>query len=145
MREIQRSALVAHTAQQMFELINDIESYPQFVPWCSAARIVSRSAEDIVATLAIQRGALQTEFTTRNRLEPHHRVGLELVNGPFREFTGQWLLTPIGSQGCKVELMLRFAFRNPLKAMVLEPLFQSAANTLVDAFVARARSCLTAS
>lgn len=124
----------------MFALINDIERYPQFVPWVTHAQIQSRSERQIVATLSIKRGALHTQFTTRNTLEPESRIGLELVKGPFQELSGEWRLTPIGTEGCKVELNLRFAFTNRIAAVVLEPLFESTAATLVDAFVARARA-----
>ncbi len=140
MREIKRSALVAQPPGRMFELINDIESYPLFVPWVTCARVESRSATEIVATLTVKRGALHAQFTTRNALEPETRVGLELVKGPFEELRGEWRLTPLGTEGCKVELSLRFAFANRLSALVLEPVFESTAATLVDAFVARARA-----
>lgn len=139
MREIKRSALVAQPPARMFALINDIERYPQFVPWVTQARVDSRSQGEIVATLTVKRGALHTEFTTRNSLEPDTRIGLELVKGPFQELCGEWRLVPIGSDGCRVELSLRFSFANRLSGIVLEPLFESTAATLVDAFVKRAR------
>ena len=140
MREIRRSALVAQPASRMFALINDIERYPEFVPGVTGARIESHSEREIVATLAVKRAALHTEFTTRNELEPHTRIGLKLVRGPFRELEGEWRLTPIGPNGCKVELTLRFAFSNALSGLVLEPLFEATASSLVDAFVARVRA-----
>jgi len=142
MREIKRSALVAQPPARMFALINDIERYPQFVPGIVSTRIESRSAREIVATMEVKRGALRTEFTTRNALEPDTRIGLELVRGPFRELKGEWRLTPIGDAGCKVELTLRFAFANPLTGIVFEPLFEATAASLVDAFVARARQAV---
>ena len=140
MREIKRSALVAQPPARMFALINDIERYPQFVPWVTKARIESRTAEEIVATLSVKRGALHTEFTTRNVLEPDTRIALRLVQGPFNHFEGEWRLTPIGAAGCKVELILKFSFASRVSGLVLEPLFESTAATLVDAFVARARA-----
>lgn len=140
MREIKRSALVAQPPARMFALINDIERYPQFVPWVTSARIESQTAEEIVATLAVKRGALHTEFTTRNILEPQTRIALRLVKGPFDHLEGEWRLTPIGAAGCKVELILRFSFASKVSGLVLEPLFESTAATLVDAFVARARA-----
>ena len=140
MREIKRSALVSQSPSRMFALINDIERYPEFVPGITSSQVVARSAREIVATLAVRRGALHTEFTTRNELEPDTRVGLELVQGPFRELKGEWRLTPIGAHGCKVELTLRFAFTNPFSGLVFEPLLEATAASLVDAFVARARA-----
>jgi ribosome-associated toxin RatA of RatAB toxin-antitoxin module len=140
MREIKRSALVAQQPARMFALINDIERYPQFVPWVTRARIESQTAAEIVATLTVKRGALHTEFTTRNILEPDTRIALQLVKGPFNHFEGEWRLAPIGATGCRVELILQFSFASRLSGVVLEPLFESAAATLVDAFVARARA-----
>lgn len=140
MKEVRRSALVAQTPARMFALINDIESYPTFVPGCTRASIESRTERQIIATLAVRRGPMRAEFTTRNELEPDTRIGMTLVRGPFRELEGQWLLTPIGARGCKVELALHFAFSNTLSAMIFEPLFEATAASLVDAFVARARA-----
>ena len=140
MREIKRSALVSKPPAEMFALINDIESYPEFLPWCTHARVQSRSQTEIVATLVVRQGALHGEFTTRNTLEPDRSILMHLVSGPFRVFQGEWRLTPIEANGCRVELAARFAFRNPLTAMLFEPRFAQTVGSLVDAFVARARS-----
>lgn len=139
MREVKRSALVAQTPGRMYALINDVESYPSFVPWCHYARVESRSDEEIVATLGVRRGPLQAEFTTRNELEPPRRVRMHLVRGPFRTLEGEWLITPIGDIGTRVELTMRFEFANSLAAMMFEPLFEQTVASLVDAFVTRAR------
>jgi ribosome-associated toxin RatA of RatAB toxin-antitoxin module len=140
MRQVKRSALVAQPPSRMFALINDIESYPAFVPGCTHARIESRTPTEIVATLGVKKGPLHTEITTRNTLEQDRRITMSLVQGPFRELEGVWTLTPIGDGGCRVDLDMRFAFRNPMSAMLLEPVFEQTASSLVDAFVARARS-----
>ncbi len=140
MREVKRSALVTRPPGEVYALINDIESYPQFLPWCTHARIESRSDAEIVATLAVRQGGLQGEFTTRNTLEPVRRIRMQLVSGPFRTLEGEWRLTPIEASGCRIEFSLRFAFKNPLTALLLEPRFAATAGSLLDAFVARARS-----
>jgi ribosome-associated toxin RatA of RatAB toxin-antitoxin module len=140
MREVKRSALVNKPPHVVFALINDIESYPQFLPWCTHARVESRTPEQIVATIGVRQGALQGEFTTRNTLDPDSRIGMELVSGPFRTLEGEWRLTPVNSEGCRVELTMRFAFSNRLTAMLFERLFANTIGSLVDAFVARARS-----
>jgi ribosome-associated toxin RatA of RatAB toxin-antitoxin module len=127
----------------MFALINDIESYPAFVPGCTHARIESRTPSEIVATIGVRRGPLNTEITTRNTLEPDRRIAMTLVRGPFRELEGEWKLTPVGADGCRVELYLRFAFANSISAIVFEPLFEQTATSLVDAFVGRARTLQT--
>jgi ribosome-associated toxin RatA of RatAB toxin-antitoxin module len=140
MREVKRSALVSQPPARLFELINDIESYPQFLPWCTSARVESRSATEMVATLGVRQGALHGEFTTRNTLEPDRSVHMHLVSGPFRTLEGLWLLTPIEANGCRVELTMRFAFKSALTGLLFEAKFAETIGSLVDAFVARART-----
>jgi ribosome-associated toxin RatA of RatAB toxin-antitoxin module len=123
----------------MYALINDIERYPEFVPWCAAARADSRKEGEIVATLNIKRGPLRAEFTTRNLLEPDRRVLMQFVSGPFRVLEGLWTLSPLGELGCRVELEMRFEFANRVAGTLFEPLFEDTAASLVDAFVKRAR------
>lgn len=141
MREVKRSALVAQPPGRMYALINDIESYPSFVPWCTHARIESRSELEIVATLGVKRGPLRAEFTTRNVLDPEKTITMHLERGStFRMLEGQWTLTPITHVGCRIELAMRFAFARALSAVVFEPLFEETAASLVDAFVKRAKA-----
>jgi ribosome-associated toxin RatA of RatAB toxin-antitoxin module len=140
MREVKRSALVSQPPARLFALINDIESYPQFLPWCTRARVESRSAGQIVATLDVRRGALQGEFTTRNTLEQDRSVQMQLVSGPFRTLEGRWLLSPIEAGGCRVELTMRFAFKSALAGLLFESVFAETVGSLVDAFVTRART-----
>jgi ribosome-associated toxin RatA of RatAB toxin-antitoxin module len=139
MREVKRSALIAESPATMYALINDIERYPDFVPGCTAARIDSRKAGEVVATLSIRKGPLRAEFTTRNLLEPDRRVLMQFVSGPFRVLEGLWTLTPLGDLGCRVELEMRFEFANRVAGTLFEPLFEDTAASLVDAFVKRAR------
>lgn len=140
MREVKRSALVPHAPEKMYALIVDVERYPEFVPWCTRADIESRGEHEIVATLAVRRGPLRAQFTTRNELEPPHLVRLNLVRGPFSLLEGQWRLTPIGTSGARIELQMRFAFASSLSAALFEPVFEHTAASLLDAFVARAKS-----
>jgi ribosome-associated toxin RatA of RatAB toxin-antitoxin module len=139
MREVKRSALIAESPARMYELINDIESYPSFVPGCTAARVVSRKEAEVVATLNIKRGPLKAEFTTRNLLEPDKRILMQLVSGPFRVLEGLWTLTPLGDLGCRVELEMRFEFTNRVTGALFESIFVDTAASLVDSFVRRAR------
>jgi ribosome-associated toxin RatA of RatAB toxin-antitoxin module len=139
MREVKRSALIAESPARMYALINDIERYPDFVPGCTAARIESRKAGEVVATLSIRKGPLRAEFTTRNLLEQDKRVLMQFVSGPFRVLEGLWTLTPLGDLGCRVELEMRFEFANRVAGTLFEPLFEDTAASLVDAFVKRAR------
>jgi ribosome-associated toxin RatA of RatAB toxin-antitoxin module len=139
MREVKRSALISESPARMYQLINDIERYPEFVPGCTAARVESREPLAVVATLQIKKGPLHAEFTTRNLLEPDKRVLMQLVRGPFRVLEGLWTLTPLGDLGCRVELEMRFEFANRMAGALFEPLFEGTAASLVDAFVKRAR------
>lgn len=140
MREVKRSALVSQPPARLFALINDVESYPQFLPWCTRARVESRSATEMVATLGVRQGALQGEFTTRNTLEQDRSVQMHLVSGPFRTLEGVWLLTPIEAGGCRIELTMRFAFKSALTGLLFESKFAETIGSLIDAFVARART-----
>lgn len=139
MREVKRSALVAQPPSRLFALINDIESYPRFLPWCTHARVQSRTEREIVATIGVKKGPLHGEFTTRNELEPDKRILMHLVSGPFKMLEGQWLLTPIGPDGCRVELSMRFAFKSSLSAIMFEHKFAETVGSLVEAFVSRSR------
>jgi ribosome-associated toxin RatA of RatAB toxin-antitoxin module len=139
MREVKRSALIAESPARMYALVNDIERYPEFVPWCTAARVDARKAGEIVATLTIKRGPVRSEFTTRNLLEPDQRVLMQFVSGPFRVLEGLWTFTALGELGCRVELEMRFEFANRLTNALFAPLFEDTAASLVDAFVKRAR------
>jgi ribosome-associated toxin RatA of RatAB toxin-antitoxin module len=141
MREVKRSALVPYSAQQMFALVEDIERYPQFVPWVAAAQVVERSADAVVGRLEMQRGGVREAVTTRNVLMPPREITLSLVAGPFKTLTGRWTFEPIGTdRGTKIDLSIRFEFANPVVSLLLSRSFEKNCSELVDAFVARARS-----
>ncbi len=127
----------------MYALINDIDRYPEFVPWCTASRVESRKEGEVVAKLTIKRVPLRDEFTTSNLLEQGKRVLMQFVSGPFRVLEGLWTLTPLGDLGCRVELEMRFEFANRVAGTLFAPLFEDTAASLVDAFVKRARETKT--
>jgi ribosome-associated toxin RatA of RatAB toxin-antitoxin module len=140
MREMTRSALVARSPELVYRLVEDVERYPEFVPGCTDAKVLERSAHEMVARLAVRRGPLRTEFTTRNRLEPGRSMHMDLVDGPFKLLEGNWTFTPVASNGCRIDLALRFQFSNMLKSALFEPLFEETAASLMRAFVTRAQS-----
>jgi ribosome-associated toxin RatA of RatAB toxin-antitoxin module len=140
MREVKRSALVSQPPGVLYRLINDIEAYPAFLPWCTHARVLERSEAHILASIGVRQGALTGEFTTRNTLEPDRAITMHLVKGPFSTLEGKWLLTPIEGHGCRVDFTVRFAFKNRLTAMLMEPLFAQTIGSLVEAFVQRTRA-----
>jgi ribosome-associated toxin RatA of RatAB toxin-antitoxin module len=142
MRETVRSALVARPPAVLYDLVVDVERYPEFVPGVSAAAVLERTDDVQLARLTVQRGPLRTSFTTRNQLVPGHSVDMQLVEGPFRILQGQWSFTPVASNGCRIEFRVRFQFTNPLKSALFEPLFEDTVATLVRAFVARAQGSI---
>jgi ribosome-associated toxin RatA of RatAB toxin-antitoxin module len=142
MKTLNRSALIARPPEQVFAMVNDVASYPEFVPGCSSAEILLRTETEIVARLKVHRGPLSTQLTTRNRPRPPGEIRLELVAGPLRALDGVWTFTPVASNGCRIELQLQFEFSNPFKAALLEPLIEGVASSMVQAFVGRAQRTL---
>ena len=140
MRTIERSALVPYSAEQMFALVADIERYCEFVPWVKRSTVLSRSPTEVVGRLEMERAGLRESFTTRNLLQPPHRMELKLVQGPFKSLDGVWSFEPIADRGTRIALTMRFAFANPVASLLLSSAFEKSCNQLVDAFVARARS-----
>lgn len=138
MSTINRSALVPYAAEQMYDLVNDIEAYPQFLPWCTAATVLARDPHAVRATLCLAKGALQQSFTTRNTLHAGRRIDMILEAGPFQYFNGTWLFQPIGTQGCEVSLHLHFELAHGVLALAFGQVFNQLANSLVDAFCRRA-------
>jgi len=142
MREVYRSAIAPYSAEAMFDLITDIESYSTFLPWCNESTILSSSGDgpeqEVIASLGLALGSLTGHFTTRNRSVRPTSIMLSLVDGPFSELHGEWKIQPLGDDGCKLELNMRFAFSSPLKDMLLGVVFEQTCNKLVDAFVTRA-------
>jgi ribosome-associated toxin RatA of RatAB toxin-antitoxin module len=148
MRHIQRSALVAVSPERMFEIINDVEHYPRFVPGCSSARVLDRSPGHVHAELTVGTGLMKTTFSTLNRLHPPGRIDMQLESGPLKSLGGSWTLTPVASPavtGCRVELDLAFEPHGNLAAMALGPVVEKLASSLVQAFVTRARQEAVAS
>lgn len=139
MHTISRKALVPYTAGQMFALVNDIESYPAFLPWCRDAKVLERRADMVKATLKLSKGGIEKSFTTLNRMQDESRIDMELVEGPFSSLEGSWRFEALGVHGSRVTLDLSFEFLNPLLRLTLGPVFNQIGHTLVDAFVQRAR------
>jgi ribosome-associated toxin RatA of RatAB toxin-antitoxin module len=141
MKEVKRSALVPYAAEQIFALVEDIESYPQFLPWVSAAKVLERGAGAVVGQLEMHRAGRRELVTTRNTLTPPREIALAFVAGPFKTLEGRWTFTPIGTdRGTRIDLSIRFEFANPMLNLLLSRSFEKSCNELVDAFVARARA-----
>lgn len=138
MPTVNRSALVRHSNQAMFDLVNDFERYPEFLPGCRRARVLERDASHLVGELTLAKAGVEQSFTTRNDLYMPDRIELSLVSGPFKRLQGQWLFTPMGEAACKVSLEMNFEFSNRLLGMAFGKLFSQVAGQLVDAFTRRA-------
>lgn len=139
MKKISRSALVEHSAERLYGIVEDIEAYPQFLPWCLESR-AQRDGNVTVATLTVGVGGLRQSFTTRNENRPGESIVMALVEGPFRSFSAEWRFRALPAQACKVEFSIGYEFASRALARLLEPLFESIADTMVDAFTRRADS-----
>jgi ribosome-associated toxin RatA of RatAB toxin-antitoxin module len=138
MPTIKRSALVPYQPAEMFALVDDVKSYPQFLPWCKNARELSRNDDEVRAALDLARSGFEKSFTTCNRLQKNKMIEMRLIEGPFRHLDGFWRFDPVGDSACKVSLDLDFEFANKLVGMAMGPLFNQIANSLVDSFCKRA-------
>ena len=134
MIEIRRSAIVRYSPAQMFDLVNDVETYPRRFGWCSDAQVIAREDNALTARLELSIAGMSQQFTTRNTLEPPHRIALALVDGPFRRLAGAWDFTALGDAGCKVHLALDFDYAGSLIAPVMRIGFQKLADRMVDEF-----------
>jgi ribosome-associated toxin RatA of RatAB toxin-antitoxin module len=137
---ISKSALVPYTPAEMFALVSDIPAYPDFLPWCSGARVMSSTEDEVRATLELSKGGVHKSFTTLNRHQHNKMIEVRLLEGPFRKLEGYWRFDPLGEHGCKVSLDLEFEFASRVLDLVVGPVFNQAANTLVESFQQRAVS-----
>ncbi len=141
MPRIERSALVPYSAEQMFQVVTDVTAYPDFLPWCSASRVIESSATEQVAELELSQLGMTQRFVTRNELTAPSLVRINLVQGPFRRLDGEWRFTSLGKTGCKVELSLQFDVESRVLGSVLVQVWEQASDKMVDAFCRRAESC----
>ncbi|MDH4124274.1 MAG: type II toxin-antitoxin system RatA family toxin [Gammaproteobacteria bacterium] len=138
MRKVQRSALVRHSADAMYSLVDDIESYPEFLPWCRHSEIHFREGPVVEATLDLHRGELSRKFRTRNTAVGKSVIDMQLVDGPFNYLVGRWTFTQLGDSGSKVALNLEFEFSNRAVDLIFGAFFEEVCNSLVEAFTRRA-------
>jgi ribosome-associated toxin RatA of RatAB toxin-antitoxin module len=137
MKRVTRSAIVPHGAREMYDLVEDIESYPRFLPWCTAAAVEERTPASVRATLTVGMRGLRQSFTTHNDLEPGEAMHMRLVKGPFRRFSALWRFKALSQEACAIEFTLEYELAGPL-GRALQPLFDRIADTMVDAFTRRA-------
>jgi len=142
--EVHKSTLVGYSAEDMFDLIEAVEHYPAFLPWCAGATVLARDESVVIANVRVDYHGLRLAFTTRNPKQRPERMGITLEQGPFRRFEGNWRLTPLAASACKIEFALWYEFDGAIARTLAGPVFARIANTMIDAFVARADSILRA-
>ena len=141
MKTVHKSVLIWYSAAEMFALVTDIASYPQFLPWCDQAAVLAENADGMTAKVGLSIAGLKQSFTTQNTHIKDRQVNLKLVDGPFSKLDGSWQFTPVGSNGeraCRIEFSLNYDFANAALAGLVGPVFDKIAGSLVDAFVKRA-------
>ncbi|WP_144641415.1 type II toxin-antitoxin system RatA family toxin [Bordetella genomosp. 13] len=140
MHTVQRSVLVPYSAAQMFDLVADVEKYPEFMPWCGGAEVQSRDEHGMQASITISLAGLKQRFTTRNTHDYPNRINLELVDGPFSRLVGNWQFQSLAEDACKVLFTLEYAFSSRALEMVVGPVFNRIATSFIDSFTKRAQT-----
>ena len=138
MRKVSRSALVPHSADEMYALVEDVVAYPEFLPWCTNAVLHSHDDTELEASLELQKSGLKKSFRTRNTLQPGVAMGIALVGGPFRQLSGGWQFTQLGEHGSKVAMNFEFEFENRVTDALLGRFFEDTCNSLIESFIRRA-------
>ncbi len=138
MSAVEKSALVPYSAAQMFALVDDIDRYPEFLPWCSGASVDRRGDGTILATLHIDYRGIKQSFTTENSCEKNVEISMRLVDGPFSRLDGLWQFQALSASACKVTLTLDYGFNNAILEAAVGPVFGVIANTMIERFIARA-------
>lgn len=135
---VEKTVLVPHTAEQMFKLVDEVENYPQFMPWCGGATINEMQGTTMHATLHIDYHHIRQHFSTKNQRTPPHQINIALMDGPFKHLEGSWQFIPLNDEACKIEFRLQYEFSNKLLEKLVGPVFHHIANSFVDAFIYRA-------
>ncbi|MBI1396021.1 MAG: ubiquinone-binding protein [Betaproteobacteria bacterium] len=138
MHEIDRSVLVNYSAEQLFELVDRVEDYPKFLPWCGGTVVQARDDGKTRAAITIDFKGIKQRFSTENSKTVPHHIEMRLIEGPFRKLDGSWHFLPLGDHACKVQFRLRYEFASRLLEKLVGPVFDHIAATFVDAFVKRA-------
>ena len=138
MPNISKSALVTHSAAEMFALVDDVPLYKEFLPWCGGSEELSRNEDEVKASVTISHSGLNKTFTTLNRLQKNKMIEIKLIDGPFKHLHGFWRFDPLAEDACKISLELEYEFSNMLLGLAIGPVFSQIANSMVDSFCERA-------
>ena len=138
MNKVEKTVLVMHSAEQMYTLVDAVENYPKFLPWCGGVDLLERTETNTSATLHINYHGLKQDFTTQNIKTFPHSMEIELKDGPFKHLDGSWQFIPLKPDACKIEFRLNYEFANGFFEKIIAPVFNHIATTFVDGFVAQA-------
>jgi len=138
MTKINRTALVLYSAEQLFTIVNDVASYPEFLPWCSATHIQYESSVEMKASVTASKAGINKNFTTHNQLEPFKSITMQFTDGPFEYLHGAWSFKHLSDEGCRVSLALEFEFKKGLMVFAFKKFFEPAADSMMQAFIDRA-------
>lgn len=141
MHTVERSVLVPHSCAQMFDLVADVEKYPEFMPWCGGASVLTRSDQGMQASIIISIAGIKQKFTTQNEHDYPRLITLRLVDGPFSTLTGRWEFQALADDACKVIYTMKYAFSSRALEMVVGPVFNRIATSFIDSFTQRAQAC----
>jgi ribosome-associated toxin RatA of RatAB toxin-antitoxin module len=138
MADVQKTVLIRHSAEQMFDLVTDVADYPNFLPWCGGVEIHHQDEASMDAKIHINFKGIRQHFSTHNSQQRPTRIDMAFTDGPFKKFTGSWRFTPLREDACKIEFALHYEFSNFLLEKIIGPVFHHIANTFVESFVKRA-------
>ncbi|MCX5591719.1 type II toxin-antitoxin system RatA family toxin [Alcaligenes endophyticus] len=138
MHTVKRSVLVPYSCEQMFDLVADVEKYPEFMPWCGGAKVNEHTDKGMEASVTISIAGVRQTFTTSNEHDYPKQIILRLVDGPFSQLKGDWQFTALGEDGCKIVFVMDYQFSSRALEMVVGPIFNRVANSFIDSFTRRA-------
>lgn len=138
MTTISKSALIPYSTEKMYNLVADVDSYEQFLPWCNHSQVLTLTEDEVTGRIEVKHSGLHKTFTTLNRLQKNKMIEMRLIEGPFKSLQGYWQFKALDENACKISLDLEFEFSNKLVGMAFGPVFSQIANTMVDSFCKRA-------
>lgn len=140
MAVVHKTVFISYSTEQMFALVEKVEDYPKFLPWCGEVNVLQRAEHELVATLSINYHGIKQKFTTKNSNQPFSSMQMNLVEGPFKQLKGSWRFTALRADACKIEFDLNYEFSSKLLEHLIGPVFSKITNSFVDSFCARAEA-----
>lgn len=138
MHNIHKSAIVLHSSKKMFQLVDSVENYPRFLPWCGSTQIIERDNSKTIASIEINYKGIRQTFTTENTKKQNKEMMIKLIDGPFQSLSGQWIFKNLDNDSCQIELKLEYQFNNIILEKLISPVFNMIANTFIDEFIKEA-------